>query len=150
MSNYAKLVENTAGSCSQATHTRLVAATLNRLAGALGCSFQFNKRARTMTSARCLYAFVTFLLTCGQLWAKGGSFHTEDRYNPQHIDGLPPEIRGAIYHMCSTPKALHPFASYLDNRRIVLHFEHFYCNENDKFCRRYGCLHQVYVLFGSQ
>jgi hypothetical protein len=99
-----------------------------------------------MNSAhRCLSVVVAFFLTCGQLSARGGSFHTEDRYNPQHIDSLPPEIRGEIYRMCSTPRALHPFASYFDDGRIVLHFEHFYCNERDKFCRPYGCLHQVYI-----
>ena len=35
--------------------------------------------------------------------------HSEDRYNPQHIESLPPEIRHTIYHRCSTPRALHPF-----------------------------------------
>ena len=72
---------------------------------------------------------------------------SEDRYNPQHIDGLPPEIRNAIYHKCSTPRALHDFASYSENmHRIVLHFEHFYCDERNAFCNASGCLHQVWVF----
>ena len=95
-------------------------------------------------------ALMVLLLANAQSSAKGGSFHTEDRYNPQHIDGLPPDVRKAILHKCSTPRALHPFASYFDNsRRIVLHFEHFYCDEKDKFCNSSGCLHQVYVSKGG-
>lgn len=82
--------------------------------------------------------------------AKGGSFRSEDRYNPQHIGGLPSEICDAIYHMCNTPKALHTFASYSDNsRRIVLHFEHFVCDGDGTYCLRSGCLHQVYVSGGG-
>ena len=65
---------------------------------------------------------VAILLTCEQASAKGGSYHTEDRYNPQHIDSLPPEIRSSIVRRCNTPKALHPLASYFDNfKMIVLH-----------------------------
>jgi hypothetical protein len=95
---------------------------------------------------RCVYALMAVLLTCAQSSAKGGGIHSEDRYNPQHIDNLPPEIRNAIYHRCSTPRALHPFASYFDNsKRIVLHFEHFYCDQRDSFCNPSGCLHQVWL-----
>jgi len=90
------------------------------------------------------------LLTCTQSSAKGGSVRSEDRYNPQHIDGLPPEIRNAIYHKCSTPRALHDFASYSENmHRIVLHFEHFYCDERNALCNPSGCLHLVYFLSGG-
>jgi hypothetical protein len=72
--------------------------------------------------------------------------YSEDRYNPQHIESLPLEIRNAIYRRCSRPRALHTFASYSENlRRILLHFEHFYCDERDTFCNAAGCLHQVYV-----
>lgn len=90
------------------------------------------------------------LLTCAQSSAKGGSFRSEDRYNPQHIGGLPSEIRNAIYHMCNTPKALHNFASYSDNsRQIVLHFEHFVRDGDGNYCMRTGRLHQVYVSEGG-
>ena len=68
-----------------------------------------------MIGQRCLCTLLAVLLTCAQLSAKGGSFHTEDRYNPQHIDSLPTEIRNSILRRCSEPKALHPFASYSDN-----------------------------------
>lgn len=79
-----------------------------------------------MIASRCLCALILMSLLSNQSSAKGGGMHSEDRYNPQHIDSLPPEIRNAIYHRCSAPRALHPFASYFDNsKRIVLHFEHF-------------------------
>jgi len=69
------------------------------------------------------------LLTCSQSLAKGGSYHMEDRYNPQHIDSLPSEIRDALNRLCGTPRALHPFAQYSDNlQTVVLHYEHFYCS----------------------
>ena len=72
---------------------------------------------------------------CNQALAKGGSFRTEDRYNPQHIEGLPSELRKAVMHKCSTPKALHEFAQYSEHLgRITLHYEHFYCGERDSFC----------------
>jgi hypothetical protein len=83
-----------------------------------------------MIVTRCFCVFTALLLTWAPSFAKGGGMHSEDRYNPQHIDSLPPEIRSAIYHKCSTPRALHDFASYSENmNRIVLHFEHFYCDE---------------------
>jgi hypothetical protein len=88
---------------------------------------------------------MVLLLTCGQSSARG-SYRTEDRYNPQHIDSLPPEVRNAIYRRCAVPKALHPFASYSDNKRIVLHFEHFVCDGDGTYCTAAGCLHQVYIL----
>jgi hypothetical protein len=81
-----------------------------------------------MTGVRCLYTVTALFLTCTTLFAKGGTYRTEDRYNPQHIDSLPPEIRSAILRRCNEPMALHPFASYSDAaKRIELHFEHFVC-----------------------
>ena len=76
---------------------------------------------------------------------------SEYPYNPQHIDSLPGVIRNAIYHTCKTPRALHTFASYSENlQRIVLHFEHFYCDERNTFCNPSGCLHLVWVSKGNR
>ena len=100
-----------------------------------------------MTRTRCVFVLFTLLLTCTELFAKGGTYRMEDRYNPQHIDNLPPEIRSSILHKCSEPKALHPFASYSDDaRRIELHFEHFVCDGDGSYCTASGCLHQVWIL----
>ena len=78
---------------------------------------------------------------------KGSNYHTEDRYNPQHMSSLPPEIRNSILHRCNEPKALHPFASYSDDSKtIVLHFEHFVCDGDGTYCSPSGCLHQVWAV----
>jgi hypothetical protein len=97
-------------------------------------------------ASRCLVAFVLVSSLSSQLLAKGGSYRSEDRYNPQHIESLPPEIRDAVIRGCSRPKALHEFAGYTDNlQKVVLHFEHFYCGTDGIFCNASGCLHQVYI-----
>jgi hypothetical protein len=99
-----------------------------------------------MTKTRCLWALAALLRTCSQSLAKGGSHHIEDRYSPQHIDGLPSEIRGALNRLCGSPAALHPFAQFSDNlQTVVLHYEHFCCSTGGTFCGPSGCLHQVYV-----
>jgi hypothetical protein len=104
-----------------------------------------------MTIARCHRVLIALLLTCSQSLAKGGAFgRSEDRYNLQHIDSLPPEVRNSILHGCAEPKALHPFAIYFDDlKRIVLHFEHFVCDGDGTYCRRWGCLHQVWASTGG-
>jgi hypothetical protein len=100
-----------------------------------------------MTIVRCLSAFMVMLLACGQLSARGGANfgRTEDRYNPQHISSLPPEVRNFVLHRCSEPKALHSFAIYFNNLNgVVLHYEHFVCDGDDTYCTASGCLHQVW------
>jgi hypothetical protein len=100
-----------------------------------------------MLVARCLCAFAALLLTSNQSSAKGGNVRSEDRYNPEHIQGLPSKIRNAIMQRCRTPRALHAFWDYHDGPKgIVLHFEHFYCEGGGTVCGPSGCLHQVYVV----
>jgi hypothetical protein len=96
--------------------------------------------------SRCLFTLVLMSLVNSQVLAKGGSYSSEDRYNPQHIESLPSEIRDVVIHRCSVPKALHEFAEYTDNpQKVVLHFEYLYCATGATFCSPSGCLHQVYV-----
>jgi hypothetical protein len=84
-------------------------------------------------------------------FARGGGSHVEDPWNPQHIEGLPSEVRNVLAHMCSSPRAEHQFASYFQNSRVlVLHFEHWRCGECDPLCTPAGCLHQVYVSTGGR
>jgi hypothetical protein len=100
----------------------------------------------TFITSQCLVAFILVSLLGHPSFAKGGSTRSEDRYDPQHIESLPPEVRAAVVHLCGTPRALHTFASYTENlQKVVLHFEHFYCVAGDGFCGPSGCLHQVYV-----
>jgi hypothetical protein len=76
-----------------------------------------------------------------------GTGRTENLYEPQHFESLPPEIRSAIAKICSAPRAMHVFAEYSEGaNRITLHFERFYCQGRDVFCNASGCLHQVYIL----
>ncbi|HUZ30605.1 MAG TPA: hypothetical protein VMV19_00630 [Xanthobacteraceae bacterium] len=101
--------------------------------------------------ARGFCALIVLLLFCTLSLAKGGSYHTEDRYKPQHIDSLPPEIRNTIMRRCNTPRALHDFAKYSENsHRIVLRFEYFYCDQKASFCKPSGCLHEVYSSSGGR
>ena len=101
-----------------------------------------------MTITRCLCVLIALLLTCSQSAAKGGGRfgRGEDRYNSQHIESLPPEVREAVIRQCGgTARALHPFAHYADNlQTLVLHYEHFYCGAGGKYCGPSGCLRQVY------
>ena len=102
-----------------------------------------------MTVARCLSAFMVMLLACGQLSARGG-YHSEDRYNPQHIASLRLEVRDSVVQRCSTPRALHSFAIYFDNLKgVVLHVEYLLCDGNSADCPALGCLHQVWVSEGG-
>jgi|SRR5579872_1095597 len=99
--------------------------------------------------APCLFALVAALAINVQLHAKGSNMRSEDRYDPQHIENLPPEIRQQVFKLCRAPKALHDFARYSDHlRKVVLHFEDLYCGEK-AFCRSSGCFHQTYVLSGK-
>jgi hypothetical protein len=99
-----------------------------------------------MTGPRYSFTLFALLLTCTELSAKG-TYRMEDRYNPQHIDTLPPEVRDSILRKCSEPKALHPFAKYSNgSRRIELHFEHFVCDGVGSYCNPSGCLHEVWAL----
>jgi hypothetical protein len=83
--------------------------------------------------------------------ARGGGLHSEDRWNSQHIDGLPAEVRNTVARMCAGSRAEHQFAGYFQNSRVlVLHFEHFRCGDRGALCTQAGCLHQVYVSTGGR
>jgi len=90
--------------------------------------------------------------------AQGRSAGTppEDRWNPQHIGGLPAEIRHAIAEYArrcgGSLAAEHSFVRYFQRgtaKLIGLHFEHLRCADRAALCRSTGCLHQVYVSTGG-
>jgi hypothetical protein len=97
---------------------------------------------------------VGLLATISQVpsaFARAAGFHGEDPWNPQHIGGLPAEVRTALARMCGGSRAQHQFASYFQNSRLlVLHFEHFRCGDRRALCTQAGCLHQVYVSTGGR
>ena len=85
-------------------------------------------------------------------FARGGLHLLDPAWNPQHISGLPAEVRNALAHMCRDSQAEHQFARYSQNLHIlVLHFEHFRCGGDARaLCTQAGCLHQVYVSTGGR
>ena len=84
-------------------------------------------------------------------FARGALHLLDPALNPQHIDGLPAEVRGALARMCRGAQAQHQFAGYSQNlRTLVLHFEHLHCADRGAFCTQAGCLHQVYVSEGGR
>jgi len=85
-------------------------------------------------------------------FARGGVISALDPpLNPQHINGLPAEVRSALAHMCRGAQAQHRFAGYSQNlRTLVLHFEYLHCGDRNAFCTKAGCLHQVYVSDGGR
>jgi hypothetical protein len=88
-------------------------------------------------ASRYLLAFVLVPLISNQSFANGGSYRSEDRYDPDHIESLPSEILDALIHRCGTPNALHEFAGYTGNlQKVVLHFEHLYCSTGGPFAVR--------------
>jgi hypothetical protein len=93
-------------------------------------------------------------LVCAQ--AKS-ALPSEDRWNPQHISGLPAEIRSAIAPFARAcggrPAAEHSFATYFQRgtaKLIGLHFEHLRCPNRAAVCSAAGCLHQVYISTGGR
>lgn len=81
----------------------------------------------------------------------------EDPWNPQHINGLPAEIRNALAlyaRACGGPLAAeHLFATYFQRgaaKLIGLHFEHLSCPNRAAVCMAAGCLHQVYISTGGR
>ena len=100
-------------------------------------------------SLRYLIAFAAVLLFGTPSFARGGNMRSDDRYDPQHFDSLPAEVREHILRLCPAPRVLHDFASYSDHlQKVVLHFERLYCG-GKPFCGPSGCLHQTYVSSGG-
>jgi hypothetical protein len=89
--------------------------------------------------------------------ARSGGTPPEDRWNPQHLSGLPVEIRNAIApyaRVCGGPLAAeHSFVRYFQRgtaKLIGLHFEHMRCRNRAAVCTAAGCLHQVYISTGGR
>jgi hypothetical protein len=102
---------------------------------------------------------VALLVTDGFISAEARSGGTppEDRWNPQHIGGLPVEIRNAIVpyaRVCGGSLAAeHSFVRYFQSgtaKLIGLHFEHLRCADRAAVCKAVGCLHQVYISTGGK
>jgi hypothetical protein len=119
-------------------------------------SHRFTKRPQRLSfggfSAIALAVVVGSISFSLSAFARGGMFHSHDPWSPEHIDQLPVEIRNAVKRICSGSSwATHNFATYFQNSHLIkLHFEKFQCDSKEPFCTPVGCLHQTYVLSGSQ
>jgi hypothetical protein len=92
------------------------------------------------------------LAVCGESSALArGGLPSDEPWNPEHIDSLPPEVRSPVLHMCRVrPNATHYFATYLDNARVIkLHFERFDCEGRQMYSKAGFCLHEEFTLSGT-
>ena len=102
------------------------------------------------TNARVLGCILAVACYYAEANAKGGGYQTDPPYNSQHISSLPPEVRASVYASCNDPRALHTFAEYRDNLRVLtLHFERLLCGTSEFRCPAFGCLHEVFALTPS-
>ena len=99
-------------------------------------------------------AYFLLLVVCAQssALARGGGLPHDEPWNPEHIDNLPPEVRNSVLRMCRVrPNAAHYFATYLDCGRVIkLHFEHFDCEGRQIYRKGDFCLHEEFMLSGTQ
>ena len=76
----------------------------------------------------------------------------ENRWNPAHLQNLPPEIRASVQKWdaaCGgSLAAAQQFALYLavpGAQFVALHFDDFRCGNKSVHCVTTGCLHEVYL-----
>ena len=81
----------------------------------------------------------------------------QDRWNPAHLQSLPPEIRVIVQKWeaaCGgSLAAAQQFALYLSvpgAEFVALHFDDFRCNNKSVHCSTAGCLHEVYLSTRGQ
>src|SRR5262249_43725820 len=84
-------------------------------------------------------------------FARGVLHLLDPAWNPDHIRGLPAEVRNNLAHVCANSQAEHQFASYSQNSRVlVLHCEHVRYGDRGAHCAPAGRLHQVYTSTGGR
>jgi hypothetical protein len=85
------------------------------------------------------------IVLIGTGMSAGAQFIKDPPWNPEHINHLPSDVRGAVLAKCpQRPNAGHYFATYFHDE-IHLHYEHLHC-DTASFCNGSQCLHQVYKL----
>ncbi len=105
-----------------------------------------------------LLTIATFTLSpiLGQAWSRGG-LATERPWAPEHIEGLPPDIRKDVEghaKACGNRAAAgHYFSVSIEASGLrfrAQHFEDFACERRASVCRPNGCLHEVFVDDGKR
>lgn len=91
-------------------------------------------------------------LSCGEAVARSSGFATEHPLAAEHIEGLPPDIRGdalARARACGNKAAAaHYFSVSIQSggtRFVSLHFEEFVCMNRAAVCDDGLCLHRLYL-----
>jgi len=91
-------------------------------------------------------------LWCGEAVARASGLATEHPLAAEHIEGLPPDIRGdalARARACGNKAAAaHYFSVSIQiggTRFISLHFEDFVCMNRTAVCDDGLCLHRIYL-----
>ena len=105
-----------------------------------------------------LIVTAAILVESGSICAQAKSaLPSEDRWNPQHISGLPAEIRSAIApfaRACGDGGRLSIRSQAISNAgprsSSAFTFEHLSCPNRAAVCSAAGCLHQVYISTGGR
>ena len=107
-----------------------------------------------MNSSRLISTIAVALLCLSGIFQPAFSHSgvAQDRWNPAHLQNLPPEIRAIVQKWeaaCGGPlAAAQQFALYLTvpgAELVALHFDDFRCGNKSVHCGTTGCLHEVYV-----
>jgi hypothetical protein len=111
-----------------------------------------------MTGLRQVLTVGTVLLSplLDQAWARSG-VATERPWAPEHIEGLPLDIRKDVEghaKACGNPPAAgHYFSLSIEGAGLrfrAQHFDDFACERRPAVCRPDGCLHEVFVDDGRR
>lgn len=89
--------------------------------------------------------------------AMGAPAFVDDRWNPAHVQALPPFLRARLQEaapMCGPLlEAEHYIATYIRAGKAeyaILHFESLRCTNREFICHGGRCLHEVYKTIGTQ
>lgn len=102
--------------------------------------------------AACVLPLLAAALWCGEAVARASGLATEHPLAAEHIEGLPPDIRGDALgqsRACGNrAAAAHYFSVSIQaggSRFISLHFEDFVCMNRSAVCTDGLCLHRLYL-----
>lgn len=110
----------------------------------------------TRISPMTIAVLLLSLMTTEQARSRGG-LATERPWAPEHVEGLPPDIRRDIEEHAKAcgnrPAAAHYFSVSIEASGLrfhALHFEEFACERRTAVCRPQGCLHEVFADDGRR
>jgi|LNFM01.1.fsa_nt_gb hypothetical protein len=112
------------------------------------------KRFLSMTSAIAVSLSSLWMVERAQ---SRGVMATERPWAPEHVEGLPPDIRRDVEEHARTcgnrPAAGHYFSVSIEGSGLrfwAQHFEDFACERRASVCRPEGCLHEIFADDGRR